>query len=174
MRVMHLLALGRLLRVCRRGVNMDVYEIIKKYEVLVLKALAVMMAIVVLLALIDLAWFLVQFFIAPPFGLVEIGQLLEIFGMFLLVLIGIELMETILTYQQERLIRVEVALVVAMLAVSRKIITLKYSDLTTFTLLEVGVLVLALAAAFYVLRVSRRHSSVATRKDQTSAETTKS
>jgi uncharacterized membrane protein (DUF373 family) len=67
-----------------------------------IQALMVMMAIVLGFATIDLAWLIVKDVIQPPLFLLSIDQLLEIFGLFMLVLIGIELLETIIkTYQTQ-------------------------------------------------------------------------
>lgn len=57
-----------------------------------------MMAGVVLLATIELGWILARDVLIPPLFLLEIGELLELFGQFLLVLIGIELMHSMKVY----------------------------------------------------------------------------
>jgi uncharacterized membrane protein (DUF373 family) len=131
-------------------------EILKKYESLILILLAAMMMVVVFFATVDLGWLLLKYLFAPPLGLIQIDELLDVFGMFLLVLIGIELLDTISTYRRDQVIRVEIAIIVALLAISRKVIILDYKNLTSFNLLDVGVVVLALAAAYYLLRVGRR------------------
>jgi uncharacterized membrane protein (DUF373 family) len=63
--------------------------------------------------------------------------------MFLLAPIGIELLDTISTYYRERGIRVEIAIIVALPAISRKVIILDYKNLSRFNLLDVGAVVLA-------------------------------
>ena len=64
-----------------------------KFERAVVVSLIGMMVIVVILATIELGWIIVRDIITPPIILLEIEELLEIFGFFLLVLIGIELLE---------------------------------------------------------------------------------
>lgn len=54
--------------------------------------------------------------------LLEIDELLELFGLFLLVLIGIELLHSIEVYIVRRELHVETVLTVAMIAVARKTI----------------------------------------------------
>lgn len=51
-----------------------------------------MMTIVLLLATVDLGWLIVQDILSSPMFLLEVEELLDIFGFFLLVLIGIELL----------------------------------------------------------------------------------
>lgn len=54
-----------------------------------------MMALVVVLATVELGWTIIQDITTPPVVLLELDELLDIFGIFLLVLIGVELVETI-------------------------------------------------------------------------------
>ena len=60
------------------------------------------MAVVLLLSTVELAWVIIKDIITPPILIVDIDELLEIFGLFMLVLIGIELLDTIAkTYMAE-------------------------------------------------------------------------
>jgi uncharacterized membrane protein (DUF373 family) len=117
------------------------------------------MACVVLLATIELAWILVKDVLTPPYILLEIHELLELFGLFLLVLIGIELLHSVKTYIVRREFHLETVLTVAMIAVARKIIVLEPKELPEGTLLGMAALVIALALGYYVMRRSHRESS---------------
>lgn len=57
-----------------------------------------------------------------------ITELLELFGVFMIVLIGLELMDTVKTYITDKRIRVEAVLIVAMIAVARKVILRDLKD----------------------------------------------
>jgi uncharacterized membrane protein (DUF373 family) len=127
-------------------------DVVKKFEKVVVSSLMVMMGLVVLLATAELGWILIRDIITPPMFLLEIEELLDLFGLFLLVLIGIELFETIQTYYLERVIRVEVVVIVAIIAISRKVIIMDYKTLSSFTLLDVGAAILALAIAYYLFK----------------------
>jgi len=59
---------------------------------------------------------------AAPALLLDSGQLLHLFGFFFLILIGVELIETIKVYLIEDTIRVEVVLLVAIMALARKVV----------------------------------------------------
>ena len=65
-------------------------NLLKIYEKLMIKALMIMMAIVLGLATIDLGWVIIKDIIDPPFLILSVEQLLDIFGLFMLVVIGIE------------------------------------------------------------------------------------
>ena len=114
------------------------------------------MACVVLLATVELAWILVKDVLTPPVFLLEIHELLELFSLFLLVLIGIELLHSVKTFILRREIHLESVLTVAMIAVARKIIVLEPKEWPEGTLLGLAALVLALSISYYVMHRSRR------------------
>jgi len=72
---------------------------------------------------LDLGWLIIKDIIQPPFFLLDVNELLDIFGLFMLVVIGIELLETIMkTYITQGQPHYEVVLSVAIIAISRKVI----------------------------------------------------
>ncbi len=84
-----------------------------------------MMSLVVLLATIELGWIIIKDIITPPIFLLEINELFEIFGLFMLVLIGIELLETIAnTYTNQNTNHAKIVMAVALIAIARKVIIL--------------------------------------------------
>ncbi|HNS51737.1 MAG TPA: phosphate-starvation-inducible PsiE family protein [Anaerolineae bacterium] len=124
-------------------------------EKVVVFALVAMMALIILLSTAELGWIIVKDIITPPYVLPGITELLDIFGFFLLILIGIELLETIRAYLAEHVIHVEVVLEVALIAVARKVIILDVKDYPSLTILAIGALILALSVAFFVERRAR-------------------
>jgi uncharacterized membrane protein (DUF373 family) len=133
---------------------MKLQKFVHRFEEIIIVSLIVFMVIVVALSTIELGLLLVADIVNPPGPLLEIEELLEIFGMFMLILIGLELLETIQTYYYENVIRVEIVVLVAMIAIARKIITMDYKKLTSITLLDMGLLMLALALGYFLLRKS--------------------
>jgi uncharacterized membrane protein (DUF373 family) len=92
---------------------------VQKYTVL---ALAVMLIVVMILSTVHLGVLIGQKIWEPPRGLIAVQGLLEIFGYFLLVLIGVELLETLKAYVETDFIHVRVVLEVALIAMARKVI----------------------------------------------------
>jgi uncharacterized membrane protein (DUF373 family) len=127
-------------------------EILKKFERIVVLTLIVMMMVVVALATVELGWIIVKDIISPPIFLMEIKELLEIFGFFMLVLIGVELLETIKAYLVEGVIHVEIVLEVALIAVARKVIILDLEKYGSLTLVGIAAVVIALAIASYAVK----------------------
>jgi uncharacterized membrane protein (DUF373 family) len=131
-------------------------DFLKRFEHLVVTALITMMILVIFLSTIELAWIIIQDIITPPIVILEINQLLEIFGFFLLILIGIELLETIKVYLIEKVIHVEIVLEVALIALARKVIVLDTSKYDGVTILAYAALIIAVSVAFYSVKKKKR------------------
>jgi len=129
-----------------------VMKYLQKLEFIVIRALVVMMALVVLFASLDLAWIIIRDLSTPPYLLFDVDRLLEIFGMFLLVLIGIELLESIRMYLDHKLVHVEVVMTVAIIAIARKVIILDVKDLDGLKLIGIGVIIIALAGGYIFIK----------------------
>ena len=129
---------------------------LEKFETVITRVLLVMMTGVVLLATVELGWILGKDVLTPPLFLLEIEELLELFGQFLLVLIGVELIHTVKIYIESREIHLEAMLAVALIAVARKIIVLDPKELPEGTLLGIAAMVLALTFGYYLLGRDRR------------------
>jgi uncharacterized membrane protein (DUF373 family) len=137
-----------------------VMKYLEKLEYMVIRALVVMMALVVFFASLDLAWIIIQDIIVPPYLLFDVNRLLEIFGMFLLVLIGIELLESIRTYFDKKVIHVEVVMTVALIAVARKVIILDVKELDGLKLIGIGVIIFALAFGYVYIKRCYRDGTI--------------
>jgi len=131
------------------------FEYLNKYKKAILISLTVMMSFVLLLSTIELAWIIIKDVITPPLFLLEINELLEIFGLFMLVIIGIELLETIMkTYLSEGVDHVQVVMAVAMIAIARKVIILDIKEVSSLSLIGIGTVILALSVGFYLIKRS--------------------
>lgn len=131
-----------------------VFSHLKKIEQVIIAAVIVMMTLVLLLATLDLGWLIAQDIFTPPVILLDVEELLDIFGFFLLIIIGIELLETIKAYFQEHVIHAELVLEVAIIAIVRKVIILDVKELPSLTLIGIAAIIAALAGAYYLLKRS--------------------
>lgn len=127
-------------------------DFLKIFERAVVISLISMMIIVVFLATMELAWIIIKDIVTPPLFLLEINELLEIFGFFLLVLIGVELLETIRAYLIDNVVHVEIVLEVALIAIARKVIILDLEKYDSLTVLGIAGLILAVATAFFAVK----------------------
>lgn len=129
------------------------------FERIITRILLVMMAGVVLLSTVELGWLLGRDVLSPPLFLLGLDELLELFGQFLLVLIGIELLHSMKVYIEHRIIHLEAVLSVALIAVARKIVVLDTKELTEGTLLGIAAMVFSLTLGYYLVQRGRREKS---------------
>ncbi|NTW99016.1 MAG: phosphate-starvation-inducible PsiE family protein [Geobacteraceae bacterium] len=130
---------------------------VKKFQKIIVLVLVVLMAVVLLLGTVELAWVIIKDIMTPPVLLLEIDELLEIFGLFMLVLIGIELLDTIAkTYMDESADHAQIVMAVAIIAIARKVIILDVKDYSGFALLGIAAIILALSIGYYLIRKKRK------------------
>ena len=127
-------------------------SLLKRLERTLLGILTGMMAVVLVLATAELGYVLIIDIFRPPFFILEIDELLEIFGLFLLVLIGIELLDTMKAYMVEKVVHVEIVFAVALIAVARKVIVLDLAKYPSLTLMAIGVIIIALSIGYYLIK----------------------
>ena len=122
---------------------------LKRFERAIVTVLIVLMVLVIALATIEVCWLILQDITSPPVLILEIDELLDIFGKFLLVLVGIELLYTLRAYWAENEVHVEVVFAMALIAVARKVIVLDVKDLDSMVLIGIAAVVLALSVGYY-------------------------
>ncbi len=137
---------------------MDVSSLVKQFERIIGYFLMAMMGIVLILATLDIGWLIIKDIFTPPLLILDVNKLLYLFGKFLLVLIGLELLETISIFHKDRIVSAEIILVVALIAISRKVIILDESKLSNLTFFDIGVLVLTLAVAYFMLKLGQKNN----------------
>lgn len=130
---------------------MKIFDLLEKIIVI---TLMVLMMIAIMATTIELAILLLEQLIDPPALLLDLSDIMEIFGLFLMVLIGLELLETIKAYLREDKLHVEIVFLVAMVAVARKVIILNYSKTSPQILLGMSALIISLAVGFYFVKRS--------------------
>ena len=134
-------------------------KVIEKFEHVINVVLLVMLAIVVLLATIDLGWIIVKDILTPPVLLLDVDELLELFGAFLLVMIGVELLNTVKTYLTKKTIHVEVVLLVGIIAIARKVVILEPKTMEPLTLIGIAAIISALTFGYYFVKLAARKAS---------------
>ena len=82
-------------------------KVLKKFELGIIIVLVVLMAIVVVISIVGLGRMIVTDILAVKGLFLNISTLMDIFGFFLLILIGIELLETIKAYITDNEINVQ-------------------------------------------------------------------
>lgn len=127
-------------------------RMLKAFEKVLIYFLIIMMAGVLLIATIELGFYLVKNLITSDYLLIDLDALMDLFGLFLLVLIGIELLDTIKIYLRDNIVHVEVVVLVAIIALARKVVILKIENLSGEILFGIAGLILALGVAYYLIK----------------------
>jgi uncharacterized membrane protein (DUF373 family) len=78
----------------------------------------------------------------------------EVFGAFLLLLIGLELMKTVVMYLDKQVLHWDVVIPVALIAVARHTLEIDLTETTPGAMLGTGAVIVALAIAYFLLRRS--------------------
>lgn len=116
------------------------------------KVLSIAMLIVILVSVYELGVYMVQELVNPP-PIERFGKtLFTIFGLFLNVLIALEILENITAYLKKHVVQVELVIVTSLIAVSRKIIILDLEKTTGVDLIALATAILALSISYLIIR----------------------
>ncbi|MBD2386238.1 phosphate-starvation-inducible PsiE family protein [Cylindrospermum sp. FACHB-282] len=126
---------------------------IENIEVIVSKILSVLMVLVILAAIGDLGVFLIKELFSAPYGKFN-STLFKIFGLFLNILIALEILENITAYLQKHVFQVELVIVTSLIAVARKIIILDLEKVSGIDIIGLGIAILALSISYLIIRSS--------------------
>ncbi|MEH2027366.1 phosphate-starvation-inducible PsiE family protein [Nostoc sp.] len=128
-------------------------HIIENIEVLVSKTLSIFMVIVILVAIADLGIFIFKELFTVPYGNFN-TTLYKVFGLFLNILIALEILENITAYLRRHVFQVELVIVTSLIAVARKIIILDLEKIGGLDIIGLGVAILALSISYLIIRFS--------------------
>jgi uncharacterized membrane protein (DUF373 family) len=115
------------------------------------KVLSLAMIVVIVVCVIDLAIVLSKEVLAPPDGFLG-KTLINIFGLFLNVLIALEILENITAYLRKHVVQIELVVVTSITAVARKIIILDFDKVDGIDIIGLGIAIFALSISYWIIR----------------------
>jgi uncharacterized membrane protein (DUF373 family) len=125
------------------------------FENLIAKILLVAIILVTLYAVVDLAINISNIILSNQVG--SLGKtLISIFGLFLNLLIALELLENIAGYMRKQVFQVELVIVTAIIAVARKIVILDLEKTSGLDLIGLAVAIICLTIGYYVIHIANR------------------
>ena len=131
-------------------------RILSKLEVTAIAALQVLMIVMVLVATFVLYLLQVRNLFDHVARIESVAGLLpamqQSFAGVLTVVLGLELLETLKTYFTEHQVRLEVILVVAIIAVGRHVIQVDFEHTSGTVLLGLSGVILALSAGYFLIK----------------------
>ncbi len=125
---------------------------IGRFEGWVSKLLAIAMVLVIIVVIFDLGVVLAKKLLSGDPNDFLGSTLLDIFGLFLSVLIALEIMENITAYLRKHVVQVELVIVTSLTAVARKIIILDLKEVTGVSLIGLSIGILALSISYLIVR----------------------
>ena len=134
-------------------------QVVHFVENIVAKVLSLALLIIILLALLDLILFLSHdVFSQEPVGFFN-KTIIELFGLFLNILIALELLENITGYLKKHVVQLELVLVTSLIAVARKIIIFDLDKKSNEDLLALGIASLCLSLGYVLVRLTRENTN---------------
>ena len=133
---------------------MDITRIATLVEKLIVAALIAMLVVIVIGAVGSLGWSLCEDLVSPPYAIFNTKTLFDLFGQFVMVLIGIELLKVMRLFISSRHLDPAIVVEVAIIAICNKILTMNVKEVDTTVLVGVAALLGALALAYWALRRS--------------------
>jgi uncharacterized membrane protein (DUF373 family) len=131
---------------------------LKVFENVLSKVLSLFMIAVIFVSVIDLGVVLFQGLLDPPDDFLG-RTLINIFGLFLNILIALEILENITAYLRQHVVQVELVIVTSITAVARKIIILDLAKTTGIDLIGLALAVFSLSISYWIVRSMRNRSS---------------
>jgi uncharacterized membrane protein (DUF373 family) len=131
--------------------NTSFLELIHSIENVVAKILSLALLIVIIIAVFDLIVVLFKDIYKDPTG-VYTKSVIEIFGLFLNILIALELLENITGYLKKHVVQVELVIVTSLIAVARKIIIFDLTKYSDRDLMALGIAILSLAISYWLVK----------------------
>ncbi len=128
-------------------------------EVLIAKVLAVMMVGIIIYATGDLIVFIFREVFTTQYGTFY-QKLFQLFGLFLNLLIALEILENITGYLKKHVIQVELVITTSLIAVARKIIILDLGKTEGMKITGLAIAILALSISYLIIHSNNaKHSS---------------
>lgn len=123
-------------------------------EGIVARILSIAMVVVVLVTVVDLGVVLYRSLLIMDGSGFFKTTLTEIFGIFLSVLIALEILENITAYIRKHVVQVELVVATALTAVGRKLIILDLDKVSGSSLIGLAIALLALSLSYFMIRNS--------------------
>lgn len=128
-------------------------KMITDIEMIIYLVLMIILIGILIFSTYELAYLIIiALFFDDSLLKLETRGILAAFEFFLLILIGLELMETIKSFLENRRIQVEIVIILAIIAVARKIIIIDPMVISNDVLFGIGVVIFALTAGYFFIK----------------------
>jgi uncharacterized membrane protein (DUF373 family) len=117
-----------------------------------IRILAILMVFVIYWSIADVVYVLYQKLSTPPYFLLDVEDILQTFGAFMLVLIAVEIFINIRLYLGSNVIPVELVVATALMAVARKVIVLDLKIVSAEQIVGLALVTIALGVTYWLIK----------------------
>lgn len=137
-------------------VNSRFIDFLQNIIVWNIKILAFLMVIVILWSVADVILLIYTKAKEFDFFIMNMEEVLTIFGAFLIVLIAIEIFLNIILYLKKDIGHLRLVIATALMAIARKVIILDYDHVQDWHMLGMGTLIISLGIAYWLIEYTHR------------------
>ena len=138
--------------------------ILKFVETTLVIGILLALSVTLLLAFLDIAYVIYNKIMTPPAFIVDAQGLMELFSLILILLIGVELIHSIKAYLDEHTVHVELILLIAIIAISRKVVVWDFEKHTHVELYSLAAMVVALGVSYFLVKQRALKIPIGSRK----------
>jgi uncharacterized membrane protein (DUF373 family) len=129
-------------------------RLIEYIEKSLIWGIILVITIILVLSFLDIIYEIKIKIISPPIMIIDAAGLMDLFSLFLVLLIGLELLETVKAYLKDDILHVEFIILVAIIAIARKVIVWDFQKYSTTELFSLAAMIIALGITYFVIRQS--------------------
>ena len=115
------------------------------------KLLAILMVAVIIWGVVDVVYVIYQRLMETPRYLLDVNDIFQIFGAFMVVLIAIEIFINIRLYLGTNEIPVKLVIATALMAIARKVIVMDLENISAEYIFAIAAVVLSLGITFWLI-----------------------
>jgi len=129
-------------------------KLLKYIESGLIIGILTVICIILILAFIDIVYEIKQKVVLPPRFILDANNLIDLFSLLLVVLIGLELLETVKAYLKDDIVHVEFIILVAIIAIARKVIVWDFDKYQVEELLSLAAMTVGLGITYFLIKLA--------------------
>jgi uncharacterized membrane protein (DUF373 family) len=129
-------------------------DYLEKFMRMAIYAVIVMVAVVIVFTIVVLVVSMFNILITEQVDVENKQDLLAIIGNLLVVVIAVEVMETLVLFIRKHAFFSDLLLIVVLTAVAREVLVTDLAHVDPLSLVGIGVIIIAIAGAYYLIRRS--------------------
>ncbi len=133
-------------------------DYLEDFKKVVIYSIIVMIAFTIFLTLIGLVVSFYNVVFVEPYLIQDKQDFLTFIGNFLVVVIAVELLDTLVLYVRKHKLFPELILLVVLTAVAREVLITDITHVDPFLLVGIGAILIAVAGAYYLIKRAAREA----------------